>query len=52
MVGKTPEELLGNVVWELWPQAVDTPFGVAYRRAVAENTPVQVEAFYPSPQIF
>jgi PAS domain S-box-containing protein len=49
MVGKTPEELLGKVVWELWPQAADTPFGVAYRRAVAENSPVQVEAFYPEP---
>jgi PAS domain S-box-containing protein len=49
MVGKTPEELLGKVVWELWPQAADSPFGVAYRRAVAENIPVQVEAFYPEP---
>jgi PAS domain S-box-containing protein len=49
MVGKTPEELLGRVVWELWPQAADSPFGVAYRRAVAENIPVQVEAFYPEP---
>lgn len=49
MVGKTPAELLGKVVWELWPQAADSPFGIAYRRAMAENVPLQVEAFYPEP---
>ncbi|HYN15733.1 MAG TPA: PAS domain S-box protein [Terriglobales bacterium] len=49
MVGKSPEELLGKNLWELWPHAADSPFGVAYRRAVAENVPVQVEAFYPEP---
>jgi PAS domain S-box-containing protein len=49
MVGKLPEELLGKNLWEMWPQAADSPFGAAYRRAVAENVPVQVEAFYPEP---
>jgi len=49
MVHKTPEELLGKNVWELWPKAAASPFGEAYRRAVAENIPVQVEAFYPEP---
>jgi PAS domain S-box-containing protein len=49
MVGKSREELLGRNVWELWPAAADSPFGVAYRRAVAENVPVEVEAFYPEP---
>jgi len=49
MVHKRPEELLGKSVWELWPHAADSPFGVAYRRSVAENVPVQVEAFYPEP---
>jgi PAS domain S-box-containing protein len=49
MVGRTPEELLGKNLWELWPHAADSPFGAAYRRAVAENVPVRVEAFYPEP---
>jgi PAS domain S-box-containing protein len=49
MVGKAREELLGKNLWELWPHASDSPFGVAYRRAVAENVPLQVEAFYPEP---
>ena len=46
LVGKTPQELVGKNFWELWPEAVDSPFGAAYRRAVAENVPVQVEAFF------
>jgi two-component sensor histidine kinase len=33
----------------LWPYTADSAFGAAYRRAVAENIPVQVEAFYPEP---
>jgi two-component system cell cycle sensor histidine kinase/response regulator CckA len=49
MVHKTPAELLGNRVWDVWPHAWDSPFGVAYRRAVDEKIPVQVEAFYPEP---
>jgi PAS domain S-box-containing protein len=49
MLGKTPAELLGKVFWELWPHAADSPFGAAFRRAVAENTPVQAQAFYPKP---
>ena len=46
---KSREELLGKNLWELWPQLADSPVGAAYRRAVAENLPVQVEAFYPEP---
>jgi PAS domain S-box-containing protein len=49
MVGKTPQELLGRSLWELWRHAAESPFGDAFRRAVAENVPVQVEAFYPEP---
>jgi len=49
MVGKAPEEMLGKNFWGLWPHAADSPFGAAYRRSVAENVPLQVEAFYPEP---
>jgi len=49
MVGKAPQELLGKSLWELWPLAAASPFGAAYRRAVAEQVPVQVEAFYGAP---
>jgi len=49
IMGKSPEEFLGRNLWELWPYARDSAFGEAYRRAVAQNVPVQVEAFYPDP---
>jgi len=49
LVRKTRDELLGKNLWELWPHAADSPFGVAYRRAVEQNITVQVEAFYPEP---
>jgi PAS domain S-box-containing protein len=46
---RAPDELLGKKVWEVWPQAWDLPFGEAFRRAIAENAPTHVEAFYPDP---
>jgi PAS domain S-box-containing protein len=49
MMGRKSGEPLGKSVWELWPQASDSPFGVACRRAMTENVTVQVEAFYPGP---
>jgi PAS domain S-box-containing protein len=49
MLGKGPGELLGTSLWEQWPHVSESPFGAAFRRAVAENVPVQVEAFYPKP---
>jgi PAS domain S-box-containing protein len=49
LLGKTREELLGKNLWEMWPEAKNSAFGVAIHRAMAENVPVQVEAFYPAP---
>jgi PAS domain S-box-containing protein len=48
MLGKKQEELLGQVVWDLFPEAVGTPFYEAYHRAVAEQVAVDLEAFYPA----
>jgi len=49
MLHKTAEELLGRNLWEMWPHAADSPFGKAFRRAVEQNIPVQVESYYPEP---
>ncbi len=49
MLGKTPQELLGRNLWEVWPLAADSPFGAAARRVVADNVRVDVEAFYGEP---
>ncbi|HLK18142.1 MAG TPA: PAS domain S-box protein [Bryobacteraceae bacterium] len=49
MTGLAAEEYLGKNLWELWPHAAASGFGAAYLRAVRDNVPVQVEAFYPDP---
>lgn len=36
-------ELLGNVIWEIYPGALNTEIERQYRRAVAENQPVHFE---------
>ena len=46
---KTREELLGKVVWDVFPQTQRLRFGSEYRRAVAENISIQFEDFYPEP---
>ncbi len=39
--------LLGKSIWELFPGADGTEFGVEYRRAVDERRSVEFTAFYP-----
>ena len=46
---KSRAELLGNSLWELFPEAGNRRFGREYRRAVDENIPVLFEEFYPEP---
>lgn len=49
MLGKSPEEMLGKNLWELWPLVADLPSGAIYRRAMEENVFLQVEDFYGEP---
>jgi PAS domain S-box-containing protein len=49
ITGMAAGEFLGKNLWELWPYASGSAFGSAFRRAVEENVPVQVEAFFPEP---
>ncbi|MBD2101365.1 PAS domain-containing protein [Leptolyngbya sp. FACHB-261] len=48
MVQKTRQELLGRVIWDVLPEAVETALYDQYQRAVAEQVPIEVEAFYPT----
>ncbi len=41
------EDVLGEVVWDAFAPAVDTPVFAAYRRAMDENVPTVTELFYP-----
>jgi PAS domain S-box-containing protein len=47
VVGIPKEGLLGKSIWELFPDTVGTQFYTEVRRAVAEQTRVQFEYFYP-----
>ena len=49
LLGRTSDELLGTNLWEFWPGLEGSAFGAAFRRAQAENVPVQVEAFFEDP---
>jgi len=46
---KSPEELLGKVLWDVYPETERLMFGKEYRRAMDENVAVTVEDFYPEP---
>ncbi|HEY6186793.1 MAG TPA: GAF domain-containing protein [Pyrinomonadaceae bacterium] len=44
---KSPQELIGKNIWEEFPDLVGTKAYEQYHRAVAEQTPVAFEIFYP-----
>ncbi len=46
MQGKSRAEMLGNVVWDVFPDAVGTMFDVEFHRAVETGQPVSFESWY------
>jgi PAS domain S-box-containing protein len=49
LLGLRREELIGNVVWELFPASVGSDFEVRYREAMASGVQTTFEAYYPPP---
>jgi PAS domain S-box-containing protein len=49
LLGLSRDELLGKVVWDAFPSAVNSIFEESYRRAIATNEPVAFDAHYPAP---
>ncbi|MGY1811343.1 SpoIIE family protein phosphatase [Blastococcus sp. SYSU D00820] len=49
LLGRTREELLGRVLWEAFPAAVNSAFEDSYREAVRTGRPVSFDAHYPAP---
>jgi diguanylate cyclase (GGDEF)-like protein/PAS domain S-box-containing protein len=47
LFGRKAEELIGRHIWTEFPEGVGQPFQLAYEKAMAEQRPQQVEAFYP-----
>jgi signal transduction histidine kinase len=44
---RLPTSLIGEQLWSLYPDIIDTDFGINMRRAMHERTPVSFEAYYP-----
>lgn len=49
MLGRPREQLLGGVIWDLFPDAAGTMFEEGYRGAVADGQPRRFEEYYPPP---
>ncbi|MBW4565735.1 MAG: response regulator [Mojavia pulchra JT2-VF2] len=47
VVGKSKEELLGKNIWEMFPDVVGSEFYTQVHRAMAQQTVVRFEYFYP-----
>lgn len=45
MVGKTPTELIGKCIWDIYSEAIDSAFYQECHRAVREQTAVHIEHF-------
>ncbi len=46
LLGKGRDELLGNVLWDLYPELVGTPFEENFRHAMTGRVPVTFESFF------
>ena len=49
LLGASRADLVGGVVWDLFPAAVGSDFETQYRHAMASGEPVGFDAYYPPP---
>jgi serine phosphatase RsbU (regulator of sigma subunit)/PAS domain-containing protein len=49
LLGRTRDDLLGRVLWDEWPAAINSIFEDSYRTAVRTGVPVSFDAYYPAP---
>jgi serine phosphatase RsbU (regulator of sigma subunit)/PAS domain-containing protein len=49
LLGRSREDLLGQVLWEAFPATVNSVFEDSYRAAVRSGEPVTFDAYYPAP---
>jgi diguanylate cyclase (GGDEF)-like protein/PAS domain S-box-containing protein len=47
LLGRSPHELIGKVIWDAFPESAELPFARAYRDAMATQQPVFIEEYYP-----
>ena len=49
LLGMKADDLIGGILWEIFPDAVDLEFYPRYLYAAESNTAVHFEEYYPSP---
>gem|GEM_PF-865443 len=49
IIGMKREDLIGSVVWELFPAALESKFYTEYHRVMNTGQPAHFEEFYPDP---
>ena len=49
LLGRTRDELHGEVLWDAFPAAVSSAFEEHYREAVTTGRPVSFDSYYPAP---
>jgi PAS domain S-box-containing protein len=49
VLGTKREDLIGGVLWNLFPAAVGSDFETRYRHAMESGEPVSFDAYYPAP---
>jgi PAS domain S-box-containing protein len=48
VIGKKKNEVIGKVLWDVFPEAANTEFYPQYHRVMEERTPANFEVHYPS----
>jgi len=52
LLGEQVDDVVGRIIWQKYPQAVDSPFEENYRRVVATGRPASFEAWFEPLQIW
>jgi serine phosphatase RsbU (regulator of sigma subunit) len=52
LLGEQVDDVVGRIIWEKYPQAVNSPFEENYRRVVATGRPASFEAWFEPLQIW
>lgn len=50
LLGRPADQLVGNPLWEAFPEIVGLPVHAAFHRALEEGRPVEFELLHPSPE--
>lgn len=49
LLGGIGQDIVGHIIWELFPEVVGSDFETHYREAVDSGEPVEFEAYFPPP---